>query len=310
MKKRNFIIAICIFCLIVFLTILVIVLKKYNNCEYYVTDYESLYDIAIDYIIEEEYQSNNPDVNKDNYRFFVTYDGFGITEKDNYKYAYMWILGESYYLENGEQKLSHSYSMFYKFTFLDNKVIKYENPEDGNEYLNSIKKLSVDKNMRNKIVNYESKLSNEEKIKDYYLKVMDSANLELNDIISDNGLLFTINWKKADCIPVSLSVYENGRYELATNYEACKPGVVCTAMLTYTQKEEGTYNYEVLNIIKNSIIADDMTFTNDTLPEFEIYTGNGDKVYMMVTDSNNKYLNDFLSSINVNLRTCAIPDYK
>lgn len=33
---------------------------------------------------------------------FVDYNGFGITEDENYRYVYMWIAEESYYIANNK----------------------------------------------------------------------------------------------------------------------------------------------------------------------------------------------------------------
>lgn len=308
MKKE---IKIILICLVTILLIIVIVLSlNRNKKEYYITDNEYLYDVAINYLREEEYQSNNPDSENDNYHFFFAYDGLGITEDREYKYAYMWILGESYYIENEERQYSSGYSMFFKFTFKDNEVVKYDIPKDGSEYTNSIKKLCLDSKMSNMIINYQSKLSNEEKANEYYSKVTESSNLEIEDIINSSGLLFSINWKKADCISVQLSVYDNNKYVLYNAYEACKPNETCDSILKYTSKKEGTYDFDVIKIIKNSVIADNMQFTNDNMPEYEIYTGKGELVYMLITDKNNKYLKEFLEQIDIDLNACATPDYK
>ena len=307
MKKETKIILVC---LVTILLIIGIAIGLNYNKEYYITDNEYLYDVAIEYLREEEYQSSNSNADKQNYHFFFTYDGLGITEDGNNKYAYMWILGESYYIENEERQLGSGYSMFFKFTFKDNKVIKYENSKDGSDYTSSIQKLCLDSSMSKKVINYQSKLSNEEKVNEYYSKVTEASNLEKEDIVYSDGLLFSINWRSADCITVQLSVYDNGKYILYNAYEACKSGEICHSMLRYTKKVEGTYDFDVIKIIQNSIIADNIQFTNDSLPEYEIYTGNGEYVYMLITDRNNKTLNDFLKQINIDLCTCATPDYK
>ena len=43
------------------------------------------------------------------------------------------------------------------------------------------------------------------------------------------------------------------------------------------------------------------------LPEYEIYTGKDQHNY--ITDHNNKYLKEFLDSIDVDLKVCAKEDY-
>lgn len=166
---------------------------------------------------------------------------------------------------------------------------------------------------------YEETVSNALKYGSITIKDLDDFGIEYikeekevitkEDIIAENGLLFSIRWDTSNCIPIQLSVYDNGKYELYTSYKACKSNGICNLMLEYTKKETGIYNYDVMKIINNSIIADDMSFTNVNRPEVEIYTGNGEKIYHLITDSHNEYLNEFLKQIDVNLKTCAQPDY-
>ena len=139
-----------------------------------------------------------------------------------------------------------------------------------------------------------------------------AKHLTKEDIVSDDGFLFAINWgnNKTDCIPIQLDVFADGRYTLYTSYEDCPPNSTCNAMLKYNEAVGGTYDYDVMKIIQNSVIADDMTFTNENLPEYEIYPGNQEKVYHLITDKNNGYLDEFLKQIDVNLKKCAEPDYK
>ena len=44
----------------------------------------------------------------------------------------------------------------------------------------------------------------------------------------------------------------------------------------------------------------------NNLPIYEIFGGNS---YPFITDNDNKYLTEFLKQINVDLNTCAQPDY-
>ena len=158
MKKIYIIVLIIITLLIGFFF-----LNKTN--EFYITDHEYLYDLAVDYL---KNQDNNPDSNKNGYHFFIKYDGLGITEDDNYQYAYMWVLGESYYLNNSKVEISSGYSMFHKFTFKNNKILKVTVPKDGSEYVKSIKEMCPDKKMVNKVLDYELEFDLENQIQDYY----------------------------------------------------------------------------------------------------------------------------------------------
>lgn len=308
MKKSGVILG--IFLLVIALVIIVLGIIVNNNGEYYINNNDELYDRAVQYLYEEDYQNWNPDHDQEAYHFFINYYPFGITRMGEYKYVYMWVLGESYYLDNNIPKVLGGYSMLFKFTFKKGEVVEYKNPKDGTEYTKSILDMTVDRIMAHRILNYSLNLSNENYVNKYYSKLLDSNNLELNDIKGDNDLLFSISATKNDCIPVNLSVFDNGKYVLATDYKACRPGVDCNLMLEYSKEITGTYNYDIMKIIRNSKNADFMTFTNEERSEYEIYTGNNKYVYMMITDKKNKYLKEFLDSINVDLHTCAKPDYK
>lgn len=123
---------------------------------------------------------------------------------------------------------------------------------------------------------------------------------------NEGELLFSIS-KIMDCVPVSLSVFDNGRYELSTSYAECFPGKTCTMMLKYTKFESGKYDYDVLKIIDDSINND-----SGTAPIYEILIGDsileGYDEYQYEISAN-KYLDEFLESIGVNLDACAKPDY-
>ena len=128
-----------------------------------------LYDIAIDFLKEKYTREDSEHYSdKDDYQIFFDYEGFGTSKKDNNKFAYMWILEESYYAENGEVKIGSGSSMAYKITFSGDKVINIETPKDGTYYVSSINEI-FPKNIANKILNYNfnnTKLKNE--VNEYY----------------------------------------------------------------------------------------------------------------------------------------------
>lgn len=169
-------------CLIIFILLLIIgvvigifwITKKNNTV--WITDYEFLYDKAVEYIIEQS-TTNGYDNNKDDYKIFVDYKGFGIEEKDNKKIAYMWILEESYYVEKNELKASEGSSMPYKFTFENNEVVDYEIPKDGSYYVSSIKDMFPD-SIENKVLSFNM---NNEKLKEQVKKHY--SYLESTDIV-------------------------------------------------------------------------------------------------------------------------------
>ncbi len=280
-----------------------------------VNDSYELYGIAIDYLREKEFK-NNPDSNEKDFNVFFSYHGFGIEKKDNYKYAYMWIFNNSYYIEKYDYgdalAISSGMSIPCKITFKNNKVIKIEYPKDGNEYVSSIKNLfpSV---IATQILNFDkaenlNKLYNEvseRKNKYYNYLNLDMGKITLEDI-NYNDLLFSVEIGSKKCIPVQLTMFKNGKYILSTHYRVCKSGY-CTSDLKYTKWVEGKYNFDIIQIIKHSTDANNMQFNMENLPEYNIFTGNG---YRFITDNDNKYLIDFLKSINVDLTKCAEPDYE
>ncbi len=275
-----------------------------------INESNDLYDIAIDYLREREFKSN-PDSSKDDFNVFYSYHSFGIEKRGNYKYMYMWIYSESDYLEEKDSlAISTSSSLPVKITIKDNKIINVEYPKDGNEYASSIYKL-FPRTIAKQVLNYDNekninKLYNEmntKKNKYYNYLNMDMGKLTIDDI-SYGDHIFNIT-KRKECVTVSLSVYKNNKYRLSTAYKACKPNQICTMELRYTKSIEGTYDYNIMEIIKHSSDANLLQFNNDNLPVYEIYAGKGH----FITDDDNKYLKEFLKSINVDLSKCAEPDY-
>ena len=302
--------------LLIFSFLLIIMLLIFYNHQLkinLVNDSDYLYYVALDFLKEEDLKTN-PDASNNDFNVFYSYHGFGIEQKNNYKYAYMWIYSQSYYIdENNSLVVSSSSSMPCKVTFKNNNVIDIDYPKDGIYYKKSIKEIFPDI-IANQVLNFDKnknidKLFNDinNKVKTYY----DYLNLELNELsiedISYNNLIFSISLGNKICVPVSLSIFQNNNYVLYTDYEECKPNQNCTSILKYTKSVKGTYNFDIMQIIKHSTDASNMQFSNSNLPKYEIYTGNG---YYFITDNDNKYLMEFLNTINVDLNKCAEPDYK
>lgn len=306
-KKKIFILSILIL-LIVAISIFYSSTLKINL----INESNDLYDRAIDYLRNKEFKSN-PDSSKNDFNVFYSYHSFGIEKKGNYKYMYMWIYSESDYLEEKDSlAISTGSSTPVKITFKNNKVVKAEYPKDGNEYASSIYKL-FPRTIAKQVLNFDNekninKLYNEmstKKNKYYNYLNMDMGKLTINDI-SYGDHIFNIT-KRKECITVSLDIYKNNKYRLSTAYKACKPNQMCTMELIYTKSVEGTYDYNIMEIIKHSSDANLLQFNNDNLPVYEIYSGKGQH---FITDDDNKYLKEFLKSINVDLSLCAKPDYK
>ena len=129
--------------------------------------------------------------------------------------------------------------------------------------------------------------------------------LEKEDIVGENGLLFTIRYLKAENIPVKLEVYDENKYILYTNYKGCNEDENCNDVLIYTKSTEGTYDYDVLKIIENSYDSNEKYKDHG---DYEIFTGKDEHRY--ITYESNNYLQYFLKLIAVDLKTEAVPDYE
>ncbi len=164
MKNKLFIcLAVIIISIIAAYLVFLLIFNKTN----YITDHDYLYDVATKYLKDN---NNSKDLDKDDFNLFFSYDGFGITKDEKYTYAYMWILEESYYVDNGKLYMSEGSSIPYKFTFENDKVIKYDIPKDGDYYAQSIKELFPNE-ISKKVLNYDASNLNEElknKVNEHY----------------------------------------------------------------------------------------------------------------------------------------------
>lgn len=156
--------------LIIILSICMITGCKSNEKK--IKNNEILYDMAVNYIISND---DSEDRGKERYNMFADYIRFETTKDNKYRYAYMWITTESYYVADNKIVSTTGNSMPYKFTFemKKDKVVKYETPEDGNKYVKSIKKMFPD-NIENKVINY--KYSSDKiirDVKDFYKDISD-----------------------------------------------------------------------------------------------------------------------------------------
>ena len=190
--------------------------KSNEKYGYWITDNEFLYDKAIKYLKEEKYKTAN-DKDKEDYQIFCDYEGFGIKEKDNKKYGYMYILEESYYVKHAALHSSEKSSMPYKFIFENNEVIGYEIPQDGSEYITSIKEMFPN-DIEHKVLNYNFniiKLSKDVENHYSYLESTIIIDRDFNEdiiaicgIYGDNISKPEANTIKGNCIDGYGDVYE------------------------------------------------------------------------------------------------------
>lgn len=282
-----------------------------------VSNSDYLYDEVIDYVRSKEF-TENPDSKHKDFNVFYSYYGFGIEKNNNYKYVYMWLYNCSYYIENEENggalAISSGSSIPLKAIFKDDKLEEIIYPKDGNEYASSIKKMFPNI-IKYQVLNFDKeknidKLFNEvENKKNIYYNYLnlDMSKITIDDLVYNN-LLFSIEYRNGKCnIPVILNVYKNNKYSLYTKYKACKTTEqICNEMLQYTDSIEGKYDFNIIEIIRHSTDANLRQYTEDNFPEYIIYSGKG---HEFITDSNNRYLNEFIDSINIDLKQCAEPSY-
>ena len=153
MKKgrKGLLIFLCVFLLIVGIIGGIVVILNNNKENEIKIDAEKYYSKAVKYLEEND---DNIEKSKEDYQLFIKYDGFNVAKEDNYVVAYMWILEQSYYVDNNELVEGTGSSMFYKFIFDNDKVKEYKLPEDGEEYASSIRKMCSDDSLANKVINY------------------------------------------------------------------------------------------------------------------------------------------------------------
>lgn len=127
--------------------------------------------------------------------------------------------------------------------------------------------------------------------------------------------IFNISKNRVDCVPVVLHIYSDKTYELFTAFEGCTPGEECDEVIRYTKSETGKYKYKVLNIIENSVNADDKTYTIFDTPLYDIYMSDKyiekgyAKHYTIEQNTTNEYLDEFLKNTGIDLDKCAVGEY-
>ena len=337
-KKRNIIIIVFTF-LITLLIIFGLIIYKYKSREvedFYERNYQLTF-VARDVEAFFKYRFGDvyPDfyggmyISDDSYNLIVQVVKEKIPEKGTMEYYYyneLSTVDERIKLEYVKYSYNELLNINNTITdyFSNNKVFEdlnswyidvYNNRVVVNfvDVTDSIKKEFKDKVIDSEIVVFESAIDNinEDDICKNYPKEIGT------DILENHGeVLISIHVGNKDYVPVSLSLYDDGTYELFTAYESCRPGRICTSMLKYTKSVKGTYKYDVEKIIKASVNTDNKSYDMSNLPEYEIYLG--DK-YMKKYDSlmftvekgrKNKYLNELLDMLDVDLDKCAKPDYK
>ena len=311
--------------------------SKGNELEKY---YERNYQMSfvardVDAFLKYRYNGKYPDyyggvyISDDAYNLIVQVVKEKLPSKNTIDYSYyneLFTVDKSIkieYVKNSYNELEEVYN------FINDYLSENQLPKGLNSVGIDIMKNSVVVNCVE--VTNEIKTEFKEKIIDSDVIIFESS-LKEDDIINKctnypekigtetlfehGNLLLSIEMVNNKYVPVLLNIYDDETYELFTAYASCKPGSMCTSDLVYTKSIKGTYSYEIENILKYSINANDFTFDKDHLPKYEIYLGEDlitkyDTLFFIVeNDEQNKYLDDFLKMIDVDLTKCAKPEYK
>ena len=337
--KRNIkkITIISIILIIVLIIIGVLIYKnKGNELEkYYERNYQMTFVARdVEAFLKYRYDGKYPDyyggmyISNDAYNLIVQIVKEKIPSKGTAEYYYyneLFTVDKSIkieYVKNSYNKLEKVYNA------INDYMLVNQPPKDFNsvgidimknsvvvnyvEVTDDIKKEFKEKIIDSDVVIFESGLENI----DVTNKCVNYPNDIGSDILENPGkALISIQTGNKNYVPVTLSLYDDGTYELFTSYADCKPGRVCISMLRYTKSVKGKYTYDVEKILKASTNADNMSFDMEHLPEYEIYLGD-DLVkkyntlsFVVEHNKQNKYLNELLESINVDLSKCAKPDY-
>ena len=110
---------------------------------------------------------------------------------------------------------------------------------------------------------------------------------------------------------MQLNIYEDGTYELFTEYKACRQNQLCDSMLVYTKSVKGSYSYDVMKILEEVNDYDNFDEKSNT-SYYELYVGDKyvekgfEYSYVLLSSES---LDDFLSEIGVKLNACAKADY-
>lgn len=233
--------------------------EKYGN---WITGDEFLYDKAIEYLKKEKLKTAK-DINKEDYQIFYDYEGFGIKEKDNRKYAYMYILEESYYIKHNKIRSSEGSCIPYKFIFENNEVIDYKKPEDGSKYAKSIKEIFPD-DIENKVIKYEFKDANLKKSVEKYYSYLESTLIVDTDYDEDIIVIYGVcsgnttdsgsNTIKGKCVDGYGDIYEykipcDEKQEILLVIESIDKNTIAK----YQGNKITSISSEDLNIIKSNL---------------------------------------------------------
>lgn len=140
--------------------------------------------------------------------------------------------------------------------------------------------------------------------KDVEMVYVEAHNLTLDDLKDESGKLFTLGWYNDECYSKELEVYED-KYVLKDKVDDCSNKKNCTPR--YTNEVFGKYNYNILNIFyMDAKKLESVKKEYGENIEWRVYDLIAAKTNETYIFNDNSYpLNEFLKSINVNMKECA-----
>lgn len=126
------------------------------------------------------------------------------------------------------------------------------------------------------------------------------------NIADANGLLFSVvlNTKDRDCVPVKLSIYDDGKYEFRNSFKYALEDDTSNPIYDDAYAIDHV-DYDALKIISKSVHEDKVE--DDSTYAYKIVTGKGDVYY---ANDDNEYLMEYLNKINFTLADCAFKSNK
>lgn len=282
-KKKNFLLVVIFLVVVVGLIIGSSLIYKNGEdklIEYYERNHKMTFVARdVDAILKYRYDGEYPDyyggmyISDDSYHLMVLIVKDKIPNKSSLEFYYyneLITLNDSIkieYVENSYNDLEKVYNVVVDY-ISNNKM-----PDDFNSVSIDIKKnggvvnyVEVDdkvkEDFRNKVI--DSDLVEFEKTIDY----VDNKNrctdypsfIGTDKLVNHGSLLMSVRVGNKQYVPVVLSLYDDGVYEVFTAYEDCRPGKICNAMLKYTKSIKGEYNYDISKILDVSTNANDMSY--------------------------------------------------
>ena len=131
------------------------------NIEQYLANLEEPH-----YFLEDKNSVPNYDIN--DFKVFTQIENFGVKQKFDKTYVYVYALVESYYVQNNKLVLNSGLSCPLTFIFKNDEIIDCLRPKDGEGYAQSIRNMFPLDIMAKYLSFEDEKMSVKNQVEDYY----------------------------------------------------------------------------------------------------------------------------------------------